>query len=200
MGTNASVDFFERQFRQPLTDASLQLNPFEQATLPHLAGDVLDFGCGLGNLAFAAAARGCRVSALDASAAAVEHVTRRAAAEHASVVATRADLQDYTLDRDYDAIAAIGLLMFFDCPTALRMLAQLQAHVRPGGVLAVNVLIEGTSFMDMFDPQQHCLFAPDELARRFGGWEVLLDEIRDFDAPRQTIKRFSTVIARRPAA
>jgi tellurite methyltransferase len=200
MNATHSVEFFDRQFRQAAGEAALQLNPFEQTALPHLHGEMLDYGCGLGNLSFAAAARGCRVEALDASPAAIEHVSRRAAAEGAAVSAALADLSQHTLERDYDAIAAIGLLMFFDCQTALRVLAQLQAHVRPGGVLAVNVLIEGTSFMDMFDPQQHCLFAPQQLREAFAGWTLLHDEIHEFPAPHGTVKRFSTVIARRPAA
>lgn len=200
MNGTRSVEFFDRQFRQAAGEAALQLNPFEQLALPHLHGEMLDYGCGLGNLSFAAAAQGCRVTALDASPAAIDHVSRRAAAEGAAVASALADLCRHTLDHDYDAIAAIGLLMFFDCPTALRVLAQLQAHVRPGGALAVNVLIEGTSFMDMFDPQQHCLFAPKQLRQALSGWAILHDEIHEFPAPHGTVKRFSTVIARRPKA
>lgn len=200
MNATRSIDFFEHQFSQPLTPAALQLNPFEQLALPHLRGELLDYGCGLGNLSFAAAAQGCRVTALDASPAAIAHVSRRAAAEGADVSALLADLGAHTLDRDYDAIAAIGLLMFFDGPTALRVLAQLQSRVRPGGVLALNVLIDGTTFMDMFDPQQHCLFTPQQLRQAFAGWTMLVDETHEFPAPHGTVKRFSTVVARRPAA
>lgn len=198
MSATHSVEFFDRQFRQPAGEAALQLNPFERLALPHLHGELLDYGCGLGNLSFAAAAQGCRVTALDASPAAIAHVSRRAADEGAAVSALQADLGARTLEREYDGIAAIGLLMFFDCPTALRVLAQLQAHVRPGGVLAVNVLIEGTTFMDMFDPQQHCLFGPTQLRDALVGWTILHDEIHEFPAPHGTVKRFSTVVARRP--
>ena len=92
---NRSVEFFDRQFRtQPLA-AALVLNPFEEIALPHLAGTVLDFGCGMGNLAFAAARRGCTVTALDASPAAIAHVRARAAAVRLPVTAQQADLRDF---------------------------------------------------------------------------------------------------------
>ena len=50
MTGNRSIAFFDEQFRRPNDDA-LQLNPFEKPALPYLRAEVLDFGCGLGNLA-----------------------------------------------------------------------------------------------------------------------------------------------------
>ena len=195
-----SIAFFDAQFRQAPTHAALQLNPFEEQALPFLRGDVLDFGCGMGNLAFAAASTGCRVTALDASPAAIAHIHRRAAEESAPVAATLADLRDYPITADYDCVVSIGLLMFFDCPTAFKVLAELQDRVRPGGYAIVNVLIEGTTYLDMFEAQDHCLFAPNELLERFAGWTVLQSEFSDFAAPGAKRKRFSTVIARKPPA
>ncbi len=200
MNANRSIDFFDRQFRQQALERHGGLNPFEQAALPYLSGRVLDYGCGMGNLAFAAAARGCTVLALDASPAAVEHVRRRAAAESAPVEAVLADLRDYAIQGEYDAVVAIGLLMFFDCPTAFRTLALLQSRVTQGGIAVVNVLIEGTTYMEMFDPELHCLFAPNELEIQFAGWEILRSETREFEAPGGTVKRFATLIARKARA
>ncbi len=195
-----SVEFFDQQFRHQSTDAALQLNPFEELALPNLSGDVLDFGSGMGNLAFAAAKRGCRVTALDGSAVAVNHMQSRAAAQGAAVSATLADLRDYRIVGAYDCVVSIGLLMFFDCPTAFKVLAELQEHVRPGGYAIVNVLIEGTSYLDMFDPEAHCLLAPSELLDRFSEWEIQSSEFHNFEAPGKTLKRFYTVIARKPCA
>jgi tellurite methyltransferase len=197
MTENRSIAFFDEQFRQP-KDVALKLNPFEELALPYLTGDVLDFGCGLGNLAFAAAGRGCTVTALDGSQAAIEHIRARASAERASVSAALADLRDYPLALEYDCVVSIGLLMFFDCPTAFKVLSDLQASVRPGGVAVINVLVEGTTYLDMFDSSGHCLFAASELRHRFAGWTIERLEFGDFDAPQHALKRFCTVIARKP--
>lgn len=199
MAESRTIAFFDEQFRRQTKDVALELNPFEALALPYLHGDVLDFGCGLGNLAFAAASRGCNVTALDASPAAIEHVRARAASEGASVAASLADLRDYPLTREYDCVVSIGLLMFFDCPTALKVLSDLQAHVRRGGIAIINVLVEGTTFLDMFDPAGYCLFAAAEMQRRFAGWTIERSEFGDFEAPRSTLKRFCTVAARRPS-
>jgi tellurite methyltransferase len=195
MKENRSIAFFDEQFRRQPT---LALNPFEKLALPYLNGDVLDFGCGLGNLAFAAAKSGCKVTALDASPTAVEHIQSRAAAEGVAVSASLADLRDYAITGEYDCIICIGLLMFFDCPTAFKVLSQLQAHVRPGGIAVINVLVEGTTYLEMFEPSAYCLFAPSEMQRRFAGWIVECSEFSYFEAPQRTHKHFSTIIARKP--
>lgn len=198
MSTNPSIEFFDRQFLRQVREADLELNPFEQAALPYLHGRVLDYGCGLGNLSIAAARRGCSVVALDASPSAIHHLRRVSRAEALPIEASEADLRHYALTEDFDAIVSIGLLMFFDCATAFDQLKALQAHVRPGGVAVINVLVEGTTYYEMFDASSHCLFSGDELERRFSGWEVLRFERSDFSAPGETLKSFATLIARKP--
>ncbi|MEZ5644981.1 MAG: methyltransferase domain-containing protein [Burkholderiaceae bacterium] len=198
MQTNNSVRFFDEQFRRQVASGERELNPFERAALPYLRGEVLDYGCGLGNLAVEAALRGCSVTALDASRAAITHLASLAREADLPLTAAEADLRQHQIDGDYDVIACIGLLMFFDCPTAFRKLEELQAHVRPSGVVVVNVLIEGTTFMDMFSSEGHCLLRADDLVQRFAGWEILSNTTDTFAAPGDTQKVFSTVIARKP--
>lgn len=200
MTKSRSIAFFDEQFRRQSIDGALKLNPFEEVALPYLKGDVLDFGCGLGNLAFAAAEIGCTVTALDASPAAIEHIRARATEDGASVHASLADLRDYPLTCEYDCVVSIGLLMFFSRATALRVLSDLKAHVRPGGVAVINVLVEGTTYLEMFDTSDYYLFGPSELQSRFADWNIECAEYGDFEAPQQTLKRFCTVVARRPIA
>lgn len=199
MSSNNSVRFFDEQFQRQVQASDLALNPFERQALPFLHGAVLDFGCGLGNLTVAAARQGCRVLALDASRTAIEHLRQVAQAEGLPITAAEADLRTYEVRDTYDAVACIGLLMFFDCPTAFAQLQQLQSRVRPGGVAVVNVLVQGTTYLDMFDPSGHCLFARDALQQRFAGWEILRAEHQDFQAANDTVKSFVTVVARKRA-
>jgi tellurite methyltransferase len=197
MEPGPSVRFFDAQFQQQVREGRLALNPFELAALPYLHGQVLDYGCGLGNLAVAAAQRGCRVLALDASPTAIAHLRDVASAQALPIEAVEADLRSHQIAGDFDTVVAIGLLMFFDCATAWRQLGALQQHTRPGGIAVVNVLVEGTTYLDMFDPQAYCLFAPDALQARFAGWETLLCKREDFPAPNGQTKAFVTLVARK---
>ena len=197
--TNASIRFFDEQFQRQIAAENYELNPFELAALPHLQGKTLDFGCGMGNLALQAARNGCSVVALDASHTAIEHLKAVADRDRLPIKATEADLRTYEIAEDFDSVACIGLLMFFDCPTAYRQLAKLQDRVRPGGLAVVNVLIEGTTFMGMFSPEGHCLFKPEELREQFDGWQLLSYERQEFPAPGNTRKVFVTTIARKPS-
>lgn len=197
MMDNQSVAFFDEQFQRQLREADLKLNSFEELTLPYLTGDVLDFGCGLGNLALAAARRGCKVDALDGSPAAIAHIRALADTGKLAISAAVADLRQHQVSRVYDCVVSIGLLMFFDCATAGRVLHELQSRVRSEGLLAVNVLIEGTTYLDMFDPAGYCLFNPADFQGQFTDWEIMRNELSEFDAPGHTVKRFLTLVARR---
>lgn len=198
VATDASIRFFDSQFQRQVREADLRLNPFEQRALPWLQGRVLDHGCGLGNLAVAAARAGHPVLALDASPTAIAHLQQVAREAALPIEAVQADLRSYPLAGEFDTVVSIGLLMFLDCATAERKLDELLAHLRPGGIAVVNVLAEGTTFMDMFDPAGHCLFTEDRLRRRFESWELLSVDREAFPAPGGTAKVFVTVVARKP--
>jgi len=193
-----AVEFFARQFERQIASGDFALNPFERAALPHLRGSVLDLGCGLGNLTLALAAQGVRVTAIDACDKAVESLQARVARLGLPVEASSADLSTWRPERQWDGVACIGLLMFFAPELARPALAALRDAVRPGGVVVVNALVEGTTYMELFGGAPFCLFSPGELRAAFPGWVVLMDEPSTFGAPGGTVKRFETVIARRP--
>ena len=193
-----SVRFFESQFQRQVAAGEFALNPFERMALPYLQGEVLDLGCGLGNLALEAARSGCRVTALDGSPTGIARIREAAMNQGLALEAHEADLFHYAIDRDYDAIVAIGLLMFFPRDRAEAMLADLLAHVKPGGVAVLNTLTEGTTFLGMFDPGHYHLFPVGAMKAALPGWDSLAESHDSFPAPGDTVKVFDTVIARRP--
>lgn len=69
--------------------------------------------------------------------------------------------------------------------------------MRPRGVLALNVRVEGTTYVDMFDREVWCLFGRNWLEGAFSGWAILLKRFDDFRAPRATVKSFVTKVARK---
>jgi tellurite methyltransferase len=139
------------------------------------------------------------VHAVDASETAIAHLSGTAARRGLALRAERVDLAHWEIPAIYDAIVSIGVLMFFPEPRAHALLAEIFAHLAPEGLVALNVLVEGTSFFGMFDPGGFHLFAPGELEARCraAGFE-LLHSMRDeaFTAPGGTEKRFDTLIAR----
>lgn len=197
MSDNHAITFFDNQFQKQVSEQHFVLNPFEAAALPHLTGSVLDLGCGLGNLAIEAARRGASVVAVDASPTAVAHIQRVAEQEKLALQGVRADLSHYRIDGQYDTIVAIGLLMFFDRGRALELLEEIQRHLKPGGCAVINVLIEGTTYLGMFQPNHYYLFGREELVQRFAGWKVLEMTCQTFPAPDNTEKVFATLIAQK---
>jgi tellurite methyltransferase len=198
MLNNKSVDFFESQFQRQVRDQDYALNPFEILALEYVQGSVLDLGCGLGNLSLEAGRRGHRVLAVDASPTAVARLNKDTQHEGLPVRGIQADIESWTIDESYDTIVVIGLLMFFRHETALRLLTAIQEHVKPGGRAIVNVLIEGTTYLGMFDPDSYCLFRRNELEEQFKGWNILESRYQTFPAPEDTRKDFSTIIAEKP--
>lgn len=192
------MSFFDAQFRRQIAAADYRLNPFEEAVIPFLHGSVLDLGCGLGNLSLAAAKRGAHVTALDACPDAVADLNRRARETGLDVTAHAMDLRSWRPAALYDAVVAIGLLMFFASADARSALSAMRGAVIPGGIVAVNVLVEGTTYLEMFDPRGFHLFAHGEVTDAFPGWTIELARDDDFPAPGGLLKKFFTLVARRP--
>lgn len=193
------MEFFESQFQRQVRDQEYTLNPFEVLALDSLKGSVLDLGCGLGNLSLEAGRRGHPVVAVDASTTAVTRINFDARREGLPVHAIEAHVESWPIDRAYDTIVAIGLLMFFRREYALELLSDIQQHVSRGGRAIVNVLVEGTTYLGMFHPERYYLFGRSELEEKFAGWTLLLSRHQTFPAPGGTRKDFSTVIAEKPS-
>jgi len=76
-------------------------------------------------------------------------------------------------------------------------LRQIEERIRPRGRAIINVLIEVTSYLGRFKPEEYYLFGTYELQRAFGGWGLLPARSDSFPAPDGTRKGCATVIARK---
>lgn len=195
MGTKHHIDLFDSQFQRQIQDLELSLNPFEKIALDHAVGSVLELGCGLGNLSLQLAQLNHSVVAVDGSPAAIEHINRTKSKEALPVEAIVADLDQFAIAGQFDTIIAIGLLMFFTEERAHALLKEIQAHIKPGGCVIINVLTEETTYLAMFQPGHYYLFGRHELEEKFSGWDIRLSERHVFPGPGNTEKVFATLIA-----
>src|SRR6266478_3133280 len=99
-----AVAFFENQFQRQVQDKEYALNPFEILALDYLSGEILDLGCGLGNLSLEAGRRGHPVLAVDASPTGVARLNEDAKREGLPVQGIQADIESWTIDALYDTI------------------------------------------------------------------------------------------------
>ncbi|MGH9660800.1 MAG: class I SAM-dependent methyltransferase [Bryobacteraceae bacterium] len=121
-------------------------------------GRALDLACGAGRHALLLERMGWRVTAVDASAAAIEELRRRSAGIDARV----ADLEagEFTIEPDaWDLIV--------DCNYLQRdLVPAIKAGVRPGGLFAGAFPLEGV--------RPAFLVAPGEVRAWFADWTVLV--------------------------
>jgi 2-polyprenyl-3-methyl-5-hydroxy-6-metoxy-1,4-benzoquinol methylase len=105
---------------------------------PAPGGEVLDAGAGVGRWSQLLARRGAHVIGVDLSPAMVEEARRRAARERLDPppVFRAADLSDLDLGRGFDLVLVVTVLQHVLEPERFtRAVANLAAHVRPGGRL-----------------------------------------------------------------
>jgi tellurite methyltransferase len=163
-----ALEIFEREFRDRIASSDYAPSVFEQAILPYLSGDVLDLGCGLGILALAAAERGCRVVALDASPTAIADLARRARERGLMIEAHTADLRHYVPGAQYDCVVALGLLSALSCNDARGLLS-----VRADGA-----------------------FGGEGLSHAFAGWQILVSAQQQAFVPGGELQCVHTLVAR----
>lgn len=103
-----------------------------------ITGEVLDVGCGTGEHALMAAARGLRATGIDAAPAAIERARRKAAERGLDVrflVGDALALGD--LGQQFDVVIDAGLFHVFDDEARIRYVHSLAGVVRQGGALVL---------------------------------------------------------------
>ncbi|HEX7175254.1 MAG TPA: methyltransferase domain-containing protein [Pyrinomonadaceae bacterium] len=157
----------------------------------------LDVACGAGRHALVLAARGFRVTAVDASRVGIEMTLDRARARGLDLDARVADLArgEFTIEPDAYQLVCDFYYLQRDLFRAMR------AGLRRGGlfVAAIHTVDEHPSARPA---NPDFLLRPEELREQFRGWEILHyheTEGRDEDAGEHR-RPSAEIIARRPAA
>ncbi|HEY7609198.1 MAG TPA: class I SAM-dependent methyltransferase [Alphaproteobacteria bacterium] len=126
------------------TELGARTERLEQDLILRLAGDVadqrvLDAGCGDGLLAVALAARGARVTGLDADAGMLAAGAARAEVAGAMIRPVRGAIERLPFaDASFDMVAAVTVLCFIRDPS--RVLAEFRRVLVPGGSLVIGEL------------------------------------------------------------
>jgi SAM-dependent methyltransferase len=144
------------QVDQPWGDAELaplyDAFPFEEDLPLYLelagteGGRVLELGCGTGRLSLPLLAAGHQVTGIDASPAMLSILRRKLEAAgpdvHARATLLQADMRDFRLEARFDlAIVPVKSFAYLlERADQQRALSAILAHLRPGGLLAMDLL------------------------------------------------------------
>lgn len=100
---------------------------------------VLDIMCGYGRHSLELARRGLDVTAVDNLPDYISEIKENALAENLPVECICADVLALEIEREYDAVICMGnSLQFFDEEDLQKLLANISAHLKPGGRFYIN--------------------------------------------------------------
>ena len=185
------ADYFAKKYGMTRTHSAVVA---ASDTVP--PGKALDLGCGQGRNALYLALTGHDVTASDYNPGAAENVARLAA---------RYGITDRhgALGENYDYIVATVVFMFLDPERIPAILADIQAHTRPGGY---NLIVSAMNTADY--PCQmpfSFTFRENELRDYYAGWKfITYDEapgnMHATDASGNPIRlKFVTMLAQKPS-
>ncbi len=159
---------------------------------PASGARVLDVGAGRGAVARAALARGCSVTAIDAS----PLMMRRLAEEHPGIAASEGDLyRTGFADGSFDLVTAGFVMQVLDDPSAA--LAEFRRVLVPGGMIALSLERQSVGRLAWFQDLSIEFFAPGGTAGPQAGQagpmtydrlDALLVEAGFADLTRETVE------------
>ncbi len=145
------------------------------AALPPLAR-VLDLGCGEGRNAFFLAGRGCEVTAVDISAAAISKLETLAARAGFRIEVEVGDIAEYPLAGSFDLVLAHGVIDYLENEKWRALLTRVKEHTAPGGFNAYTCMLfteEYPTLPELADAGFKHSLAPGELADFYADWELV---------------------------
>ncbi len=108
---------------------------------------ILDIGAGQGRNSLPLARRGCRVTALDPSAVALETIGKQAATEDLTIDFVQQDFMDFEPTGVYDVILCFGLMQILRYQECASLVTRLHQWLKSGGTLFLTAWhVEDPSF------------------------------------------------------
>lgn len=166
------------------------------------AGQVLDLGCGNGRNSLYLNQHGFSVMGVDKNTLSLTNLNTIIADEQLTHLITQpVDLDVYSISGLYDLIISTVVMMFLKPTTVARLIPDMQAHTRVGGL---NLIVSAMSTDDYPCPLPFSFtFKKGELANYYKRWQHLkynenIGELHKTDSQGNRIKlRFATLLARK---
>lgn len=170
-----SSSFYEHPELYDLEYASHVEDLTFYVALARSAGRVLELGCGTGRLSVPMARAGAEVVGLDRAEPMLRRLRARAAAEPSlRLRAVAGDMTRLDLNETFDAVFLPfnAIHHVHEAETLLEMLRRVRAHLRPGGLFALDMIVPQPKFWER-DPDgvYEVRWFPDPLGGRMKSWE-----------------------------
>jgi len=100
---------------------------------------ILDIMCGYGRHSLELAKRGINVTAVDNLTDYINEIKEKATARNLPIESACADILEMQIDREFDAVICMGnSLQFFNEEDLTRILSNISAHLKSGGIFFIN--------------------------------------------------------------
>ena len=174
------LEMFENMYAQYASFWGQTPNRIVTQMLKYLKhGTVLDLGLGEGRDALFLAMRGFYVDGIDIAQIAIDKVTSIVSEFHLAMTAEKADIRDYQISREYDAILCLGVLQLLDYLEITSVIDQIKKKTSRGGLNVISAFTLGNPRKECPYPspdgsfRPYYLFAKNELGEMYAGWDIL---------------------------
>ena len=100
---------------------------------------ILDIMCGYGRHSLELAKKGINVTAVDNLTDYINEIKEKAKARNLPIESTCADILEMQIDQEFDAVICMGnSLQFFNEEDLTRILSNISAHLKSGGIFFIN--------------------------------------------------------------